>query len=229
MITELTQEQIAKLPEFVQYGIELAMNNTRTNRDEAEQAIIAHYHACGLDTPKIQWYDSPHAFPKALNTVRDTVRNTALNTARNTVQNTVGNTVWHTVWDTVQNTVSHTVQNTVRDTVVSTVRSTVWNTVWDTVYHTMRNTVLNTVGACRNADYVAYIKALQYIGVKFPEKVDTFVKMTELCWCAIPTNDIVYVSDRPIAIHITDGQFITLLVLHWNLPMEKVMPLFVGN
>jgi len=47
---------------------------------------------------------------------------------------------------------------------------------------------------------------MQYIGVKFPEKVDTFVKMTELCWCVAATKDIVYVSDRPIAIHITDGQ-----------------------
>jgi len=72
--------------------------------------------------------------------------------------------------------------------------------------NTVVNTVVNAVGACRDADYVAYVKAMQYIGVIFPKEVDTFVKMTELCWCAIPTEDIVYVSDRPTAIHITDGQ-----------------------
>ena len=191
MIEKLTKEQEARFPEFVQYGINLVMCTDRSDRQASEKALIEHYIACGLKEPKqIIWLDSPYA---------------VWNSVRNSVSNSVRNSVWNSVRNSVSNSVSNSVRNSVSNSVRNSVRNSVSNSVWNSVRNSVWNSVSNSAGAYYDADMNAWLLAWDQYGLSLPNSAFTFMKVNENVFYYYPTEDIIYVSDRPTKIHINEA------------------------
>ena len=61
MITELTQEQKACFPEFIDKWTRIGLSTEPANRPEAEAGVVEAYRVAGLAAPKIVWCTSPLA------------------------------------------------------------------------------------------------------------------------------------------------------------------------
>jgi hypothetical protein len=200
MLDHLTPEQEALLPSFVEYGLRVGLSTDRTDRPAAEEAIRAHYTACGLAPPEVRWFDSPWA------TVGEMVR------AR--VWGTVGEMVRARVWGTVGARVGEMVWEMVGARVGEMVRARVWGTVGASVGEMVREmvgarvgemvgarvwgTVWASVGALIDADDAAWILAWDAYGVSLPPAALTFRAMIEhVCWL-YPGKNVVLASERPL-------------------------------
>jgi hypothetical protein len=61
VLTELSTEQISRVPVFVEKWRRTALETGPADRASAEKAIVAVYHTLGLSAPKIVWCSSPLA------------------------------------------------------------------------------------------------------------------------------------------------------------------------
>lgn len=59
MSTNLTQAQIAKIPDYVDKYLKIGLDTTTTNKQKAEEAIKEHYALQGYEEPLIVWEPSP--------------------------------------------------------------------------------------------------------------------------------------------------------------------------
>jgi hypothetical protein len=56
---QLTPEQQARLPEFVDKWTKIALSTAPVDRERAEWALIRFYHVAGLAEPRIVWLPCP--------------------------------------------------------------------------------------------------------------------------------------------------------------------------
>lgn len=62
MINNLTDEQRAKFPEYVERWTKIGLCTDPSNREEADKCLHRAYKAAGMDNlRKIVWSDSPYA------------------------------------------------------------------------------------------------------------------------------------------------------------------------
>ena len=105
MITELTETQKSKLPEYVDKWVKIGLNTEPANRVEAEKGIELAYKIAGLKKPKIVWTLSPLSsgitrycvfgiLKNITNSVGDSMVNSVGNSMVNSVRDSVGDSVY---------------------------------------------------------------------------------------------------------------------------------------
>ena len=147
-IERLTQEQIARFPEFVERWTKIGLCTDPADREQAERAIRMMYEAARLPPPaKIVWCGSPlsQALTRAIildkrmmasvrASVGESVRASVGESVRASVWDSVWESVWESVWDSVRASVWDSVGDSVRESVWDSVRESVWDSVRESVY-----------------------------------------------------------------------------------------------
>jgi hypothetical protein len=180
MIEQLTLEQTARFPEFIDKWTKIGLSTEPADRPRAEAAVRLMYKIGGLPSPeKIVWFDSPMAmyikYKKIDNrAVWDAVRSTVRDAVRSTVRDVV----------------SGIVRSTVRDVVSGIVRVAVWDTVsdavWDTVYGSYEAHWL------AHYDYYREVFGL----VEETDKLAGLFELAKSCGWIIPCEKVCYASER---------------------------------
>ena len=182
MIEQLTPEQIARSPEFIDKWTKIGLSTEPADRPRAEAAIRLMYENTGLPLPEqIVWFDSPTAmFTK--------------------YKKTDNRSVSSAVWDAVRGAVGDVIHGAVWDVAVSSaVSSAVWDAVWDAVWGAVRNAVGNVVYGSHEAYWLAeYDYFREVLGlVKETDKLVGLFELAKSCGWVLPCEKICYASERP--------------------------------
>src|SRR5271165_4714113 len=106
MIKELTLDQQARFPEFVDKWTRIGLSTEPADRPRAERAILMIYECGGLKPPnKIIWFGSPKAMIEASSNYKDPVLNSVRNSVLDSVSDSVLNSVYNSVRDSVRDSV----------------------------------------------------------------------------------------------------------------------------
>ena len=152
-IESLTDEQIARFPEFVKRWTDIGLCTDPADRPRAEAAVRKCYEIAGLPHPKrIVWCGSPlsQGLTRAIamgldgkasvevgkdvwDSVRDSVSASVWASVSDSVRDSVGASVRDSVWASVRDSVWDSVGASVRDSVWASVRDSVWDSVGDSV------------------------------------------------------------------------------------------------
>jgi len=101
LITELTKEQKAKFPEYVQTWIDKGLSTYNPPRHEAEEAVKLAYRCARLDEPKkFIWCESPLHSAVCFAALRDN-EDSVRASVWASVWASVRDSVWDSVWDSV--------------------------------------------------------------------------------------------------------------------------------
>jgi len=145
MITELTETQKSKLPEYVDKWVKIGLNTEPANRVEAEKGIELAYKIAGLKKPKIVWTLSPLSSGITRYCVFGILKNIT-NSVGDSMVNSVGDSVRDSVRDSVGDSMVNSVGNSMVNSVRDSVGDSVWNSVWDSVWNSVRDSVRISVG-----------------------------------------------------------------------------------
>ena len=162
MINELTKEQIAKFPEYVDKWTKIGLSTEPADRPRAEIAIKKMYEVAKLKEPKIVWCDSPCSAyftiliieklsKEKLDSIFDSVRTSVGASVGDSVMASVGDSVgasiWATVIDSVWASVCASVLDYVRASVGASVMDSVGSSVMASVGDSVRTSVMDSVGS----------------------------------------------------------------------------------
>jgi len=173
MIKQLTSEQAARLPKFIEKWTKICLSTEPADRPRAEAAIRLMYEAGGLTPPeKIIWFDNPLAMYVEFGKTEN--------------QNTVRDAVGYAVWDAVLNAVWSVVQDAVWSVVSSA--------VWDTVSSAVGDAVYGSHEACWLAQYDYYREVLGL--VKETDRLAGLFELAKSCGWIIPCEKVCYASER---------------------------------
>ena len=106
MITELTQEQKDRFPEFIKKWTDIGLCTKKTDRTKAEKACREAYVVAGLEEPKmILWASSPLGLLMTAKLIKEIAKNglkpySDMNLS--SVRDSVGASVWDSVRDSVR-------------------------------------------------------------------------------------------------------------------------------
>ena len=143
MITHLTPNQEARMPDYVKEWTDIGLSTEPADRNAAEAAIALMYRCGGLQPPaKIVWCDSPLSLCLTAAVLRDSVGDSVGDSVWDSVResvwdsvgDSVGDSVWDSVGDSVWASVWASVGASVEVSVRASVRDSVRNSVWDSVY-----------------------------------------------------------------------------------------------
>src|SRR5271166_662331 len=138
MIEELTLDQQARFPEFVDKWTRIGLSTEPADRPLAEQAIRMVYECGGVKPPnKVIWFGSPKAMIEASSNYKNPVRDSVLNSVLNSVSNSVLNSVSDSVSDSVRDLVWNSVYDSVYTSIWGSVSDSVWDPVPDSVWNSM--------------------------------------------------------------------------------------------
>jgi len=226
MIESLTEEQIAKFPEYVKKWTDIGLCTDPANRPEAEKAINKCYELAGLKRPeKIVWCGSPlsQGLVRSIITnenimkeigskisIGDSVRESV----RQSVMDSVVDPVWNSVVDPVWDSVGASVWDSVRASVWASVGASVWDSVGASVRASVGASVRASVGASVRASVGASVWASSYGShdadflsfysffrneLKLTTQTDKITGLTELanhCGWILPHENICFASER---------------------------------
>jgi hypothetical protein len=134
-IERLTEDQIARLPEFVDQWTKIGLCTDPADRPRAETAICEMYRQGGLEPPgAIVWCGSP----AALGLTRAILDKKLINE--------IGDSVWARVADSVWAGVANSVRDSVLANVDDSMGDSVLESVWDSVWASVRTNVEASVG-----------------------------------------------------------------------------------
>jgi len=208
-IESLTDEQIARFPEFVDRWIKVGLNTERADRSATEAAAVdAYREGGGLTRPDwIIWCDSPLSLcladvalkNKNLTSVRESVGATVVTSVRDSVWDSVR----ESVWDSVRESVGATVVTSVRASVWASVRESVWDgvreSVWDSVVTSVRDTVWDSVFGQHEAGWLSfYSYFLDVCNLRDCKRLSPLMRIAESSGWWIPRRNVVLFSERPI-------------------------------
>ena len=151
-IEQLTPEQIARFPEWVEKWTRIGLCTDPADRPRAEAGIWKAYKIARLNPPeRIVWCDSPlsQGLTRAivLRLKNASVGASVRASVWDSVGASVGASVRDSVWDSVWDSVGDSVRASVRDSVGASVRDSVGASVWDSVWASVRDSVRDSVGA----------------------------------------------------------------------------------
>jgi len=114
MLLELSPEQVARFPEFVEKWTKIGLSTDPVNHPAAEAAINDVYECGGLPSPKqIIWCGSP----LSMVLTREALERSVSDSVRDSVRDSVWDSVRDSVWDSVRVSVSDSVRDSVRASV----------------------------------------------------------------------------------------------------------------
>ena len=182
-IERLTDEQIARFPEFIERWTKIGLCAEPADRPRAEAGVRLAYQCAGLNPPEtIVWCGSPLAngLTRALvmglkepeiktmtsvgASVRDSVRDSVSASVRASVGTSVRDSVWASVMDSVRASVRASVMDSVADSVRASVRASVMDSVadsvadsvWASVRASVRDSVRDSVYGQHESGWLAF-------------------------------------------------------------------------
>jgi hypothetical protein len=211
-LTKLSDEQIARFPEFVDRWTKIGLCTDPANRQDAESAIAMMYRAANLEPPKkIIWCGSP----LSQGLVRSIILNKKfLDSVGASVWDSVGDSVMDSVRDSVMDSVRDSVRASVRDSVGASVRASVRDSVRASVWDSVRDSVWDSVRASVGASVWASVGASVYGSheagwlsfyryfydacalVEQTKKLDGLCLLAKSAGWALPHKNICWVSER---------------------------------
>ena len=192
MLTELTQQQIAKFPEYVDKWIKIGLSTEDSiNKELAKQSIIKAYKCAGLKEPEIFIFtESPFhnsvlysifKNKKVWNSVSDSVSGSISGSVSDSVRDSVGDSVWNSVGNSVWNSVRNSVRDSVRDSV--------WNSVWDSIS--------DSCYGSHDASWLAFYKYFNAECKIDCSKLEGLWECSKNCGWFIPYQNMVIISPKP--------------------------------
>lgn len=204
MITSLTPEQEAKIPEYIAKG--LAVVQGKTNRKKAEIAIADLYAQIGKEKPIIIWAESPlgmavmQTLCKNSNLsqlgqldiqLRNQLHSQLHNQLRTQLDNQLRTQLHSQLYTQLGNQLGNQLSNQLSNQLYTQLHSQLdkeklveyrWQIFWWNVWS-------------------IYYQYAQYVGVKFNKtKLKSFVNLVENVHCIAPYDGICFVSDKPTKI-----------------------------
>ena len=192
MITQLTKEQEAFFPEFIEKWTKIGLSCDPCDIEKSTNAINKCYEIAGLPAPKqIILADSPVSAGIIYKIIKqDSVRNSVRNSVGDSVLNSVRNSVRNSVWNSVRNSVG----NSVRDSVLNSVGNSVGDSVWDSIY------------GPHDASWLSYYSYMRdVLGLRHQtEKITGLIDLASHCgWC-IPLTETAIIQNRHSELHLDD-------------------------
>jgi hypothetical protein len=207
-IDKLTDEQIARFPEFVERWTKIGLSTQPADRPATEKAIAMIYRAGGLEPPKeIVWCGSPlsQGFAHAI------MQNNKLGASvGESVWASVRASVWASVGESVRASVGESVRASVWASVGESVRASVWESVWDSVGESVRESVRASVWESVRASvgesiygqheagwlsFYSFFKEVAGLDAE-TDKLDGLLQLSQSAGWVIPCANICWVSER---------------------------------
>ena len=182
MITELTDAQKARFPEFVDKWTQIGLSTEPANRPMADEAIRKMYAIAGLESPKIVWCSSPLA-----NGLAQQIIVTAKGAS-------VGDSVWASVGDSVRASVRASVWDSVR----ASVRASVWDSVWASVRDSVGDSVGDSVYGQHEAYWLSFYNYFAEVCglTKETAKIAGLIQLAQSAGWLLPYKNFCFVSER---------------------------------
>ena len=215
LITKLTPEQKARLPEFGSKWIEIGLSTKPADRPRAEAAIGGLYRLAKLQEPRVIWLPCP--ISAALSAVcyakiiqrrlipgTERQRGAAVDSAvRSAVYSAVDSAVYSAVGSAVGSAVDSAVRRAVDSAVYGAVDSAVDSAVYSAVDSAVYSAGLAFFGgSIWNAGYCSWADYFNEVcGVAIDRN---FLEMTEGCGFYWTLDGICFASERPSEIHLDD-------------------------
>ena len=201
-ITKLTEQQMARMGEFVEKWTNIGLSCEPANRPEAERGIKTAYEIVGLSHPKkIVWCGSPlsqgltRAFVFGSKPSEVAVEASVWASVGASVRDSVGASVWDSVWasvgDSVWASVGDSVWASVRDSVRASVRDSVEASVRDSVYGQ------HEAGWLSFYDYFKEVCSLEAETMQ----LCGLLQVAKSAGWWLPHQKICWVSERPSVLH----------------------------
>ena len=190
-IIELTAEQRARFPEFVEKWTKIGLSTEPADRPRAEEAITMMYRAAGLPPPKkIVWCGSPLS--------QGIVRAIIIDKRPKHPGDSVGASVGASVWDSVGASVGASVWASVGASVWASVGASVRASVWDSVRDSVWASVWDSVYGAHDASWLAFHNFF-HDAIGLEEQTDKLGGpwlLAQSAGWAIPHQNICWVSER---------------------------------
>jgi hypothetical protein len=206
MIEQLTLEQTARFPEFIEKWTKIGLSTELADRPRAEAAIRLIYEAGGLTPPEqIIWFDSPYQMFVNYSTtnkgssVFNMVKNATIESVTTAVKqkidlsvyvcarNGIDNYVWKSVWSPTVCYVWCEITDTVK-THISDIdlRETVSGIFWQTVYGSHESHQLASL------NYYRTVLGL----IEETNKLNGLLELAQSCGWIIPCDKVCFASER---------------------------------
>lgn len=203
MLQDLTEDQLARIPEWIEKWTAIGLSTEPADWENAEKGIIGEYAVAGLAPPEIVRVTSPLAGCSCIKALNN------LNFPENSVKKLVSTSIESSIEDSVRNSVSVSVWNSVLDSVLNSVRNSVERSVWHLVGDQLSGfsvSLLNLIGGQILSSYVAWYTFFQDVcGVKLNDAALARTLTVQSCHLWFPFKEIAIVSDRPRQIHLNDA------------------------
>src|SRR3990167_3257583 len=202
MITELTDAQKARFPEFVDKWTQIGLSTEPANRPMADEAIRKMYAIAGLESPKIVWCSSPLAngltqqiivTAKGASvgaSVRASVWASVRDSVGASVRASVGASVWASVWDSVG--------DSVRASVEASVGASVGDSVWASVWASVGDSVGASVYGQHEAYWLSFYNFFAEVCglTKETAKIAGLIQLAQSAGWLLPYKNFCFVSER---------------------------------
>jgi hypothetical protein len=197
MIEQLTPEQIARFPEFVDKWTRVELSCEPADRPRAEAAIRSMYEVSGLAQPeKIVWYDSPkamcieHCKPETNRSVRDTIKNQIRHVTVD-VMRRISNHVRASIMENIDYAIEGPIKDVVRDAILDTAGVYVWQVIY------------GPNEACQLAVYDFCREVLGLVNET--NMLASWFELAQSCGWIMPYEKVCYVSERHCIINQDEG------------------------
>ncbi|MEE9451850.1 MAG: hypothetical protein V3V61_03730 [Gammaproteobacteria bacterium] len=223
MIEKLTQEQIDKMPLYVDRWLKIALSTEPLDFGRAKEAAIKCYEIAGLEPPKYFYhFESPYSAATGAailglggsgvdkNQVRDQVEDQVEDQVRDQVKHQVEHQVEDQVRDQVRDQVGAQVWRQVRDQVEEQVWAHVGAQVWHQVgaaqvWAQVWAQVEEQIWGARNAEWLAFYDFLTTeLNIKYDNKLSGLIELSKHCGGWAPYENAVILQDRPYEINWDD-------------------------
>ena len=136
MISKLTTEQEAKIPQYLKYWLGVGLRTETIDRDKARQAVDFLYtKILKIDKPKQYLFlESPMAcqvFLNGSNQLGDQLGNQLRNQLWNQLENHLRNQLENQLWDQLGDQLRDQLENQLGDQLGDQLRNQLWNQLWD--------------------------------------------------------------------------------------------------
>ena len=215
-ITEITNAQRARFPEFVQKWTDIGLSTQPADREKAERAIRGLYALARLKEPRVIWLPCPFSAAISVVVYASIVaaRLTARSAAGGAIDGAVRRAVRGAVDDAVSGAVSNAVRGAIDDAVSGAVGDAIDGAVGVAVGVAISGAVDGAVdGAVSGAVYsyfggsfwAAYSAWTDYFSEVFGISIDrNYLDLTESCGYYWTLDSICFASERPSHINRDD-------------------------
>jgi hypothetical protein len=193
MIEQLTPEQIARFPEFVEKWTKIGFSTEPVDRSYAGECVSRLYRDSGLHHPShIVWFDNPVQMLNEHTKIKG-------NAIARIIRELIGDKIFKNVWPTVEGDICDSINIIVRHNV----KDKVWNKVWRYIMYLVKGSASGHVGDVVYgvndihwmAEYDFYREVLGLVGET--NHVVGSLDLVKSCNLVIPCSGVCFACERP--------------------------------